>query len=146
MLARSLPGICSEFARNLLGTRSSPGICSEFARKTARTSHARNSPRVFQKFREGGSGIRSEALQNESFPNIKKRKSSRICPEFCSKCSPRISRTFRASFRGRRRPVKIHQRSPPFFNAKFPGKHEKKTFTKFFCESRLRGSGKGVFA
>ena len=44
MLARNLPGICSEFARNLLGTRSSLGICSEFARKTARTSHVRNSP------------------------------------------------------------------------------------------------------
>ena len=27
---------------------------------------------------------------------------------------------------------KIHQKSPPFFNAKFPGKHEKKIFTKFF--------------
>ena len=44
MLAPNLPGIYLEFARNLLGTRSSLGICSEFSRKTARTSHARNSP------------------------------------------------------------------------------------------------------
>ena len=43
MLARNLPGICSAFARSLLGTRSSLGICSEFALKTVRTSHARNS-------------------------------------------------------------------------------------------------------
>ena len=33
ILARNLPGICSEL-----------GVHSEFARKTARTSHARNSP------------------------------------------------------------------------------------------------------
>ena len=46
-----------------------------------------------------------------------------FCPEFCSEFSPNFSRTFRASFRGRRRPEKIHQKSPPFFNAKFPGKH-----------------------
>ena len=49
---------------------------------------------------------------------------------------PRIfSRSFRASFRGKRRPEKIHQKSPPFFNAKFPGKHEK-TIHKMFLESR----------
>ena len=41
-----LLGICSDFARNLLGTRSSLGVCSEFARKTAWTSHARNSPHL----------------------------------------------------------------------------------------------------
>ena len=46
MLARNLPGICSEFAWNLLGTRSSLGVCSEFAWKKARTNHARNSPNV----------------------------------------------------------------------------------------------------
>ena len=57
--------------------------------------------------------------------------SSRICPEFCSAFSPNFSRTFRASFRGRRRPEKNHQKSPPFLNAKFPGKHEE-IFTKFF--------------
>ena len=49
---------------------------------------------------------------------------------------PRIFRkTFRASFRGRRRPEKIHQKSPPCFNAKVPGKHEK-NIHKILLESR----------
>ena len=68
--------------------------------------------------------VRSEKLQNESFPNFSNFRPE-FCPEFCSEFSPNFSRTFRASFRGRRRPEKIHQKSPPFFNAKFPGKHEK---------------------
>ena len=33
------------------------------------------------------------------------------------------------------RPEKIHQKSPPFFNAKFPGKYEK-NIHKMFLESR----------
>ena len=74
--------------------------------------------------------VRSEKLQNESFPN-----SSTFGPEFCPEFSPNFSRTFRASFRGRRRPEKIHQKSPPFFNAKFPGKHEK-IIHKILLESR----------
>ena len=72
--------------------------------------------------------FRSEKLQNESsriirifFPNF--------LPEFCSEFSPKFSRTFRASFHRRRRPEKIHQKSPPFFNVKFPGKH-KKTYSQ----------------
>ena len=49
---------------------------------------------------------------------------------------PRIfSRIFRASFRGKQRPEKIHQKSPPFFNAKFPGAHEK-NIHKILLESR----------
>ena len=75
--------------------------------------------------------IRSEKLQNESFPNFSNLRPE-FCPEFCSEFSPNFSRTFRASFRGRRRPEEIHQKSLPFFNAKFPGKHEKKIFTNFF--------------
>ena len=75
--------------------------------------------------------LRSEKLQNKSFPNFWNFRPG-FCSEFCSEFSPNFSRTFRASFRGRRRPEKIHQKSPPFFNAKFPGKHEKKLFTKFF--------------
>ena len=74
--------------------------------------------------------VRSEKLQIESFPNFSNFRPE-FCPEFCSEFSPNFSRTFCASFRGRRRPGKIHQKSPPFFNAKFPGKHEK-IFTKFF--------------
>ena len=67
--------------------------------------------------------LRSGRLQNESFPNF-----FRI---FVPNFAPNFSRIFLASFRGRRRPEKIHQKSPPFFNAKFPGKHEK-IFTKCF--------------
>ena len=78
--------------------------------------------------------IRSEKLQNESFPNFSNFRPE-FCPEFCSEFSPNFSRTFRASFCGRRRPEKIHQKSPPFFNAKFPGKHEK-NIHKILLESR----------
>ena len=48
---------------------------------------------------------------------------------------PNFPRSFRASFRGKRRPEKNHQKSPPFFNAKFPGKHEE-NIHKMFLESR----------
>ena len=63
--------------------------------------------------------VRSEKWQNESSPNF-----SNFCPQICL-------RNFRASFPRKRRPEKIHQKSPPFFNAKFPGKYEK-IFTKCF--------------
>ena len=78
--------------------------------------------------------LRSEKLQNESSPNFSNFRPE-FCPEFCSEFSPNFSGTFRASFRGRRRPEKIHQKSPPFFNAKFPGKHEK-NIHKILLESR----------
>ena len=74
--------------------------------------------------------IRSKKLQNESSPNF-----SIFCPEFfpefCPEFSPNCLRIFGASLHGQRRPKEIHQKSPPFFNAKFPGKHEK-IFTKCF--------------
>ena len=85
-------------------------------------------------------GGRSEKLQTESSPNFSNFRPE-FCPEFCSEFSPN-SRSFRASFRGKRRPEKIHQKSPPFFNAKFPGKHEK-NIHKMFLESRQsKDSGK----
>ena len=71
-------------------------------------------------------------LQNESFPNFSIFRPE-FCPEFCSEFSPNFL-SFRASFCGRRRPEKIHQKSPPFFNAKFPGKFEEKIH-KMFLES-----------
>ena len=61
--------------------------------------------------------------------------SSRILPRILLRFSPNFSRTFRASFRGGRRPEKFHQKSLPFFNAKFPGKHEK-NIHKILLESR----------
>ena len=78
--------------------------------------------------------FRSGKLQNESSPNFSIF-CPEFCPEFCSEFSPNFSWTFRALFRGRRRPEKIHQKSPPFFNAKFPGKHEK-NIHKILLESR----------
>ena len=78
--------------------------------------------------------VRSRKLQNESFPNFLNFRPG-FCPEFCSEFSPNFLRSFRASFRGRQRPEKIHQKSPPFFNAKFPGKHEK-NIHKILLESR----------
>ena len=60
--------------------------------------------------------------------------SSRILPRISSEFFPNFSRIFRASLRGKRRPEKIHQKSPPLFNAKFPGKFEEK-IRKMFLES-----------
>ena len=76
---------------------------------------------------------RSEKLQNEASPNFLDFRPE-FCPEFCSEFYPNCSRSFRASFCGKRRPEKIHQKSPPFFNAKFPGNFESK-FHKSFLES-----------
>ena len=78
--------------------------------------------------------FRSGKLQNKSFPNFSNFRPE-FCPEFCSEFSLNFSGTFHASFRGRRRPEKIHQKSPPFFNAKFPGKHGK-SIHKILLESR----------
>ena len=91
---------------------------------------------IFQgpRFPTSSSSLRSEKLQNESFPNFSNFRPE-FCPEFCSEFSPKFSRTFRASFHGRRRPEKIHQKSPLLFNAKFPGKHEK-NIHKILLESR----------
>ena len=64
----------------------------------------------------------SERVQNEKSPNF-----SNFRPEFCSEFSPKISRIFFcAIFPGKRRTQKIHQKSPPFFNAKSPGKVKEK--------------------
>ena len=75
--------------------------------------------------------VRSEKLQNESFPNFLNFRPE-FCPEFCSEFSPNFSRSFRASFRGKRRPDFFFQKSPAFFNAKSPSKPAKKKSTKVF--------------
>ena len=59
--------------------------------------------------------------------------------EFLSRILSRILlriclRSFGASFRGKRRPEKIHQKSPAFFKVKFPGKFAEKIH-KSFLES-----------
>ena len=89
--------------------------------------------------------FRSGELRNENFPNFSNFRPE-FSPGFCSEFSPNFLRTFRASFCGRRRPEKIYQKSPPFFNAKSPGKHEK-TIHKILLESRQSngfwGGGRG---
>ena len=101
-----------------------------------RNGHPPESKNHFQRPRFAGipAILRSGKLQNESFPNFSNFRPE-FCPEFCSEFSPNFSRTIRASFRGRRRPEKYHQKSPPFFNAKFPGKH-RKNIHKTLLESR----------
>ena len=78
--------------------------------------------------------LRSEKWQNESSTNF-----LIFCPEFppefCSEFSPNFLRNFRASLPRKRRPEQIHPKSPRFFNATFPGKHEKKIH-KMFVERR----------
>ena len=78
--------------------------------------------------------IRSETLQNESsriFRNFLSRISFRsllrIFPEFFEEFSCFVSQETETK--------KVHQTSPPFFNAKFPGKYEK-NIHYFFLESR----------
>ena len=57
-------------------------------------------------------------------------------PNFAPNFAPNFPRIFRGllvlRFVGDGDQKKIHQNSPPFFNAKFPGKHEKLIFTEFF--------------
>ena len=59
-------------------------------------------------------------------------------PDFAPNFAPNFPRIFRGffvlHFCGRRRPEKFHPKSPPFFNAKFPGKFEEKIH-KMFLES-----------
>ena len=103
----------------------------------------REYPGISESCSENGLFIRSGKSQNESFPNFSNCRPE-FCPEFCSEFSPNFSRIFRASFRGRRRPEKIHQKSPPFFNAKLPGKHEK-NIHRILLESRQSKNFKRVF-
>ena len=83
--------------------------------------------------------VRSEKLQNESFPKFSNIRPE-LCPEFCSEFSPEIFEDFSCFVSWETETRKIHQKSPPFFNAKFPGKHEK-IFTKLFWRARLARIG-----
>ena len=74
----------------------------------------------------GTSRDQKNFMQENLVRKVAERKLPEFCPEFCSEFSPNFSRTFRASFRGRRRPEKIHQKSPPFFQCKIPRQTRKK--------------------
>ena len=78
--------------------------------------------------------IRSGKLQNESFPNFSIFRPE-FCTEFCSEFSPNFSRTSRASFRGRRRPEKMHQNPHHYSMQNSQAKHEK-NIHKILLESR----------
>ena len=74
--------------------------------------------------------VRSEKLQNESFPNFSNFRPE-FCPEFCSEFSPNFSRTFRASFLGDRDQKKF-TKNPRHFSIQNSQANAKKIFTKFF--------------
>ena len=82
----------------------------------------------------------SEKLQNKSSPNFSNFRPE-FCPEFCSEFSPNFLKNFRASFCGKRRPETIHQKSPPFFNAKFPGKFEKEKESTLLFQPHIKTHG-----
>ena len=85
--------------------------------------------------------FRSEKLQNENFPNFSNFRPE-FCPEFCSEISPNFFEDFFVlRFVGDGDQKKIHQKSLPFFNAKFPGKHEK-NIHKILLESRQSDNGR----
>ena len=75
--------------------------------------------------------VKSEKVQNEKSPNFSNFRPE-FCSEKCSKLSPKFSRIFRALFAGKWRPQKIHLKSPPFFNAKSPGKLQEKIHKLFW--------------
>ena len=64
-----------------------------------------------------GKNVLARKVAERKFPELFEF-SFRILPRILLRIFPNFSRTFRASFRGRRRSKKIHQKSPPFFNAK----------------------------
>ena len=64
--------------------------------------------------------IRSEKSQNKSSPNF-----SNFCPGFCPEFLSEFSPNFFSCFvLWEWRSEKTHQKFPPFFNEKFPGKYE----------------------
>ena len=66
--------------------------------------------------------------------------SSQILPEFCSECSPKFLRSFRASFRGKRRPEKNHQKFPSIFQCKISRANSKKTTRAFWRADKVTKS------
>ena len=87
----------------------------------------------------GGEILRSEKMQNKSFPKFSNFR-PQFCPEFCSEFASNFLRSFCASLCGRRRPEKFQHNSPPFFNAKFTGKFEEKSTKVFWRLGKVRDS------
>ena len=79
--------------------------------------------------------VRSEKLQDESSPSDSNF-SSRVLPRISFRIFPEVLDDFSCFISWETETtIKIHQESPPFFNAKSPGKFEKKIH-KSFLESR----------
>ena len=78
--------------------------------------------------------------KNESSPNFSSFRPG-FSPEFSSEISPSFLRSFPALFASKGRPEKIHQKSPPFFNAKSPGKFEEKIHKSFRESGQSKKTG-----
>ena len=77
--------------------------------------------------------LRSEKLQNESFPNFSNFRPE-FCPEFLLRIFPEFFEEFSCFASRETEARKNSPKIPPFFNAKFPGKFEEKIH-KMFLES-----------
>ena len=128
-----IPAHCVEGMRPYLDVK-----CTSLRSQSPKAGHNILEISGSNPIRGNAENVRSGKLQNESFPilsHFHPEFCPGFCPEFCSEFSPNFARIFCALFRGRRRPEKIHQKSPPFSNAKFPGKHEEHIH-KILLESR----------
>ena len=84
--------------------------------------------------------FRSQKLQNASSPNSEFSKfSSRILPRILLRICPGFFwGVFVLHFVGNGDPTKIHQKSPPFFNAEFPVKYEKNIHNIFLESGQVK--------
>ena len=121
--------------RHAQGWQSAPGRCTIPKARVGCMPKGLSDTKRFQD--QSKTTVPKKSTQNQEVLGQKscRTKVSRVFRTFVPNFAPIFSRTFRASFRGRRRPEKIHQKNPPFFNAKFPGKHEK-NIHKILLESR----------
>ena len=76
--------------------------------------------------------VRSEKVQNKKSPKF-----SNVRPEFCSEFRSEFFEDFSCFVSCETETTKNHQKSPPFFNAKSPGKLKAK-FTKVFWRAVAR--------
>ena len=79
--------------------------------------------------------LRSEKLQNESFPNFSNSRPE-FCPEFCSEFSPNFSRTFSCFVSWETETRKNSPKIPAIFQRKIPRQTQKKKIHKILLESR----------
>ena len=83
-------------------------------------------PVVAALYKERTVRIHVRKVAERKFPEFFEFLFFEFCPEFCSEFSRIFLRTFLCFVSWETENRKIHQKSLPCFNAKFPGKHEKK--------------------